>query len=289
MALKKNPRKRKITLLKKIRSNLFPHKIFLFFVVFGVSLVTLIGTFSWFTSSDKNVNAFEGTYLVAQIEETFMPKKDWNPGEQVTKEVRIVNTGDTPAIIRVSLYEFLLNFQLDMTDQTGNGNLKKVQQAVSPYVDDKNTDTWAKAAQAQGTYNQGTSYYVANNAWVSDPDKKTGMYEYNGKRNDSEPYKYIKLNFTDQIKINVDSDKKEDYWLYENGYFYYSRPLQPGESSIDLLKSVTLSQSIPNSYKGALYKLKVYMDAHDTTAPVLDTWSLTKESPAYTLVESQLQ
>lgn len=288
MSSSKKKFSKKQLFLKKIRTFLSSKKTVLLLVAVGVSLSTFIGTFAWFTSSDKQVNAFEGTHLVAQIDETFTPKIEWAPGEQATKEVRIENTGETPAIVRVSLYEFLLNFQIDTTDQTGNGNLKTVKQAVTPSVDGKDTDTWTAAAQAHGTYQQGDQYYVANQAWVSDPNNQTGMYEYGGTQQQTVPYKFITLNFTEQLKTTVDSSATTDYWLYDAGYFYYSRPLQPGERSTDLLKSVTLAETIPNAYKGALYKIKVYMDAHDVTEPILSAWNLNKESPAYTLIESQL-
>ena len=258
-------------------------------VAVAVSLAAFVGTFAWFTSSDQIANAFEGTHLVAEIDETFSPKVDWQPGEDTTKEVRVKNTGDSPAIVRLSLYEFLLNFQIDVTDQTGNANLKTVDQSVSPEVDGKNTDTWYLAAKGKGTYKNNSTYYVANQAWVSDPTKQTGMYEYEGALQNEAPFKYITLNFTGNLKTTVDAPATNDYWLYDSGYFYYSRVLKPGEITDDLLKSVTLSESIPNQYKGALYKLKVYMDAHDVTSPVLSAWSLSKGSPAYALVESQIK
>lgn len=253
-----------------------------------ISLSAFVGTFAWFTSSDYRANAFEGTHLVAEIDETFTSKTKWEPGEETTKEVRVRNTGDSPAIVRVSLYEFLLTFQIDYTDQTGNANLKTVTQSLSPEVDSTNTDTWEPSATAKGTYKSGSIYYVANQAWVSDPKNQTGMYEYEGAAQQEAPFKYIALNFTEQLNTTVDPNASTDYWLYDSGYFYYSRILQPGEITEDLLKSVTLSDTIPNQYKGALYKLKVYMDAHDVTSPVLSAWNLSKGSPAYTLIENQL-
>lgn len=253
-----------------------------------IALFSFVGTFAWFTSSDKVENKFESGKLIAEIEEIFIPNEEWKPGERTEKEIRVKNTGDIPALVRVSLYEFILRFEVDVTDVTGNANLKTVNQPQNPIVDRGDVDTWKKAADGKGTYKQNNLYYVASEAWMSNPKERKDMVDYNKKR-DTAPYKYISLNFTDKLKTAVDVNATSDYWLYSNGYFYYSRPLKPGESSQELLQSLTLSDAIPNKYKGSLYKMEVYMDAHDVTEPVIGTWNLKSTEPAYDLIKNQLK
>lgn len=256
------------------------------------SLLTLgivtVGTYAWFTSTDEVTNAFEGTQLVAELDEVFQPNLDWTPGETTTKEIRVRNTGETPAFVRISIYEFFLSLQVDVTDQTGNGNLKTVDTIIKPEVDENNTDTWETAAQNHGTYTKNGKNYIANTAIVSNPTKNTGMYEYNSAERQNSVLNYVTLNFSTAFQRTTATDAAKK-WVYENGYFYYLLPLEPGEESEPLLDSVTLSDEFPNSYKGSLYKLKVYMDAHDQTKPLLDEWHVDKTGSLYSVLEQQLK
>lgn len=262
-------------------------------IVLGASLLAVVGvglgiTYAWFTASDKVANAFEGTQLVAEIDEVFIPNEQFKPGEKTTKEIRVHNTGETPAFVRLSLYEFFLSLQIDVTDQIGNANLKTVKQEVEPTVDQKNTDTWAPAATAHGTLEQKRINYVADKAIISDPKKKIGMYEYASSARKQTPLKFLTLNFSSAFKSKAPSVVAKN-WIYENGYFYYLVPLQPGAESEPLMDSVSLSDATPNKYKGALYTLKVYMDAHDQTKPLADDWNLEKAGAVYSLLNPQLK
>lgn len=253
-----------------------------------ISFFSFVGTFAWFTSEDNATNKFEGGKLIAEIDEVFIPNEKWEPGEKTDKEIRVKNTGNIPAFVRLSLYEFMLRFEVDVIDETGNANLKTVKQPQQPEVVRANAETWKKAAEGKGTYKQDNLYYVASEAWISNPKDRKDMFDYNKVRVTA-PYKFVTLNFTDQVKTTVDTNATSDYWLYSNGYFYYSRPLKPGERSQDLLQSLTLSDSIPNKYKGSLYKMEVYMDAHDVTEPVIGAWELKTTDPAYDLIKKQLK
>ncbi|MGX7024519.1 BsaA family SipW-dependent biofilm matrix protein [Vagococcus hydrophili] len=289
MSSKSRKRKKK-KLMRKIKKIQKHHrKISLVVTLLAIiSFFSFVGTFAWFTSEDDVSNKFEGGKLAAEITEVFIPNNEWEPGEKTTKEVKIANTGTVPAFVRVSLYEFILNFKVDVTDQTGNGNLATASEAKKPGVDRDDTGTWQPAADGDGTFKQGNKFYIADKSWVSDPEARTGMYEYQKERKTA-PQKFISLNFPDHIKTAVDPNATGDYWLYSNGYFYYSRPLKPGEKSNEVLSSLTLSDAIPNKYKGSLYKLKVYMDAHDATEPIFSEWRLNQNDPAYQLLKPQLK
>lgn len=255
---------------------------------FIVGITAFSGTYAWFNSSDNRVNTFKGTKLTAEIDEVFTPNRNWQPGSTTTKEIRIKNSGQATSFVRVSLYEFLATLQVDNTDQTGNGNLKTVSAPTQPVLDEQDTDTWVKAAENHGTYANTGNYYVADTAIVSDPINKTGMYEYNSLERVKTILNYITLNFADTFKETPPNELGKN-WVYENGYFYYLKPLQSGELSEPLLKSVMLSNGLPNNYKGMLYKLKVYMDAHDLTQPLIDEWQLDKNGKVYSLLAEQLK
>lgn len=283
MEMKKSLRHKKIARLLKNK-----WLVSLFTLGFIVGITALKETYAWFGSSDDRKNSFVGTQLAVEIDEVFTPNKEWQPGEKTTKEVRIKNIGSSTAFVRVSLYEFLASFQVDITDQTGNGNLKTVAAAILPALDETNTDTWEAAAKNHGTYTNSGKNYVADAALISDPLNKIGMYEYANPAREKTALKYLDLNFAKAFTTTAPSTLGKN-WVYEDHYFYYLSPLKSGELSEPLIDSVTLSDMLPNQYKGALYKLKVYMDAHDLTQSLVSEWQLNQNGKVYPLIAGQLK
>lgn len=77
------------------------------FLAASVVIAILImagGTFAWFTSKDEVTNRLtaSSSYGVT-ITETFKPTENWIPGQEVTKEVKAVNTGNIDAFVRLAL------------------------------------------------------------------------------------------------------------------------------------------------------------------------------------------
>ncbi|MGC6770345.1 BsaA family SipW-dependent biofilm matrix protein [Enterococcus sp. LJL51] len=73
------------------------------------TVAVLAGTFAWFTSADSETNHFEGEIAGNDVEvvENFIPPTDWKPGEDVNKDVSILNSGNYDSLIRVSFDEIL--------------------------------------------------------------------------------------------------------------------------------------------------------------------------------------
>lgn len=70
-----------------------------------LALVIVIGaTFAWFTSKDEVTNKLSAiTDYNVSITETYTPETNWVPGEEVNKDVALVNTGSTSAFVRAYL------------------------------------------------------------------------------------------------------------------------------------------------------------------------------------------
>lgn len=257
-------------------------------VTICVAASLLGGTYAWYTSTDSKDNLFKGGSLAAEISEVFTPNDKWQPGEQTTKSVRVQNTGKTKGFIRLSLYEYLLAFQLDMSPQNGHGNLKTVSLEHSPVVDSNDPDTWAEAAGNQGTYSVGgDTYLVADTAIVPNVLAGTDMYKPSTDRTGN-GLTNITLNFAENVFTTMPATSTVPFWLYQNGYFYYSELLEPGAFTDPLLDNVTLSENVSNAYKGALYKLRVLMDGHDATVSVFDEWNIQAGSSLFELYNEQL-
>lgn len=100
-------------------------------------LITAGGTFAWFTSKDEVTNRLTASndYGV-KITETFTPPSQWTPGQEINKDVSLVNTGNVDALARVSL-----DGAMDLTIWTTSDTFDKDKA-------DKLTDDEAKAMQA---------------------------------------------------------------------------------------------------------------------------------------------
>ena len=78
-------------------------------VVLAVMLV-VSGTFAWFTTQESIVNKFQTSGSPASgaaLVEVFTPPEDWKPGQEVVKEVGVVNTGEAPVLTRIHFEEVL--------------------------------------------------------------------------------------------------------------------------------------------------------------------------------------
>lgn len=252
-----------------------------------LSLLLVVGsTYAWLTSADERVNRADANRrrLTAIVEEDFSQVFHWAPGTTKEKNVRVRNTGEVPAIVRISLKEFFVSFETDVTDnhnsREGNGNLRVYGTPSATAINVKKTDTWVVG----NTYGaNANTYYKANLALINQ------NYAYKGTR--TSPLPAIVLNFEagkvfDQSNPPTAGDSH--YWYYENDYFYYSEILQPNEVTPNLLDSIALDPGYANQHKGALYKLVPEMDAHDLTRELFSDWSITSSDYVYTMYQTKL-
>lgn len=253
----------------------------------ALSLLLIVGsTYAWITSADERVNRTDANLrkLTAIVEEDFNQVFQWAPGTTKEKNIRVRNTGEIPAIVRVSLKEFFVGFETDTKDNhgvgDGNGNLKVYGTPSSPTIDVKKTDTWVVG----NTYGvSADTNYKANIALVDQ------VYPYKGNRKN--PLPAIVLNFeTGKVfdQSNQPTSSDSEYWYYEKGYFYYSEVLQPNEVTPNLLDSVSLDAGYANQHKGALYKLVPEMEAHDLTRVLLSDWAIISSDYVYTMYQTKL-
>lgn len=251
-------------------------------------LMVLGSTYAWFVSEDSKVNHFVGTRLSAEIVEVFDPEFEWQPGLTTTKIIQVKNTGNIPAFVRISLYEYLLTFKIDTTDQTGNGNLAISPKEVSSTVDRQNTESWQPATKAGGTYLHEGKNLIAEKAIVPSLLTGTDMYTFKENGREKTDLRWFQLTFSDNVYNASPKVGTKEYWLYKDGYFYYSELLQPSEISTAVMKNVRLSSNAPNKFKGALYQLNPIMDAHDSTKGLLSTWNIGTSGEIYDLYHERL-
>lgn len=285
-------KRRKIS--KKTKRKTASHRRFLLTkpFVFSLSvmaalLIVIYATYAWNTSAKEKDNHFEGTRLSAKIVETFVPNLQWQAGTTTQKVIQVTNNGEAAAFVRLSLYEYLLAFQVDVEDQTGNGNLVIVDQAKDPQATFANFKDWQTVAQSHGTYQSNDSYQVAETAIVPTVPEGRFRYPETSERQVS-ALGNIQLVFDEAHFFTQIPESQQNYWLYEDGYFYYSEVLYPGETTTPLTKEWQLSSSLPNRYKGALYTVDVNLDAVDIFEDSLSYWQITSSSPVYTMWQDKV-
>lgn len=264
-----------------------------------LSFLLIIGsTYAWITSADERVNRTEANRrkLSARIDEDFNQVFHWAPGTTQTKAVRVTNDGETPVIVRLSLKEFLVAFEVDTTDNHaedilhGNANLKVYD--ITGLLEEnqliaKKTDTWVVGNIYTASAER---HYKATQVWLDQ------VYQYGEAR--SLPLSAFQLNFQSAKVFDdpADAAGEENYWFYHEGFFYYSEVLQAKDDpatphkdnlTVNLLESITLDAGYSNQYKGALYKLVPEMDAHDITESLLSDWGISG-SPVEEMYKDQL-
>lgn len=260
-------------------------KLFLTVFAFLFFCYSVLGsTYAWFTSEDRVENHFQGTRLSAEVVHHFSPNLEWAPGMNVYNRISIKNTGEVPALVRVSLYEFLLAFQIDTT----TGNLARVSQPQNPVVEKHEPNTWQQAANQKGTYASNGTFYIAEKAIVPDLSNHADKLMYNDSAREQSALRWFQLGFSTTLSEQYQGKNAAPYWLYYDGYFYYSVLLYPNELSEPLLTDITLSSSTPNAFKKVLYQLRPEMEAHDATKIIFQSWQIDTKSPVYALLEEQL-
>lgn len=257
-------------------------------IVFSL-IIIIYATYAWNTAADEKTNKFSGTRLSAEIVETFVPNLQWNPGTQTEKVIQVANTGEAAAFVRVSLHEYLTTFKVDVEDRTGNGNLEKTSESGEELSFD-NFDKWKMLVENHDhvTYpvndEKKDEFYIAYQAY------ENPYVQYNEVREErKDPFQYLKIDYTDRVKDTVsEAIESKNQWFYEDGYFYFTSVLYPGEMTTPLTHSVTLSKRLPNAYKGSLYVLDVKMDAVDIIEGSLEDWKIDTNSNVYKVLEKHV-
>ena len=256
---------------------MFNTKKHLFFLLFLSSLSLLVGTtYAWVTSKDEHINRFSSPE--AKIKISIEGKKNplfLMPGQVNDRNIAVQNNSEQPVFVRVSLKEVLASFYIDVEDKVGNGNIKDysgVTPQVNPSIKKEDISTWKE-----------DDYFQVGNKIIK--MKKVESYSYQtGIR--SEYMKSVKANMpnvADKLDVN-----KSDYWLYENGYYYYSERLLPNDLSSVFMGTVIVDKNLPNSLKGSLYHQDYLAEGVLASDIAFDAWQLPMDSPVRELLNKQL-
>ncbi|MBP1040239.1 hypothetical protein I6N95_04350 [Vagococcus sp. BWB3-3] len=247
------------------------------FMIFSIiySLVIVIGsTYAWVTMADERINRVETNHVAIKVEGD-QSNTVISPGTVAEKDITVRNISSSAGFVRVSLEEALLTFEIDVTDQMGNGNVKVYPTVAASEIKLKDLSTWVS----------GNTYKKANNQFFKADLSLQQAYDHEDPARNTTLFQYVELAFPE---VFTSIQGGTDYWLYEDGYFYYSEFLKPNQQAEILVKSIKGSQATPNIFKQTFYGLEVQAEGYSLTETSLELMGLTSSDLAYQMLMSRL-
>ncbi|MGX7013766.1 BsaA family SipW-dependent biofilm matrix protein [Vagococcus silagei] len=267
--------------------------IMIFSIVFAVMII-IRGTFAWETYTSSKENKLGNIHFDVVLREKFTPNNEWYPGSETLKKVYVMNEGNYKAFVRISVEEYLLLFDIDiegMNQAEGTANVKFVKDSKGKEtIKQDSLSTWKKDAVYPVKVNNEAGFYQSK---LTVPDiiskDSPGLnYPRDEAKRKTTDLNYFKINFGDVKDYNNSLTK--NYWKYGNdGYFYYSEILNPGEKTTLFMKSISLFPTAPNRMKNGLYKANISMDGSYSTRETLGKWNHeTENDEIYKMLKSKI-
>ena len=179
----------------------------------GLGVLAVVGgTFAYYNQTVSLENPLTtGKYENELIEDYTPPTDDLKPGATIDKVVGAKNTGDYPVMVRIKMDEV-------WRQKDANGDIQDI-------ISHASTEGDGFAAIAIGT--EGVGY--GNEFDATQVDDFDGLVQGD----------------ESVVRKNLAEDFSDD-WTYNanDGYWYYNKILAPGQTTGNLLKSITLASDI---------------------------------------------
>lgn len=265
----KQPLTKKMSSSKAVKQVLKENKPL--FAAFGTGFVLILvigSTFAWssFSSWVKNHMQSEVGTLEVKIIEDYEQDSVFDLGKEITKKVDVRNMSKYPAIVRVQFIESAANFKID--DKTGMLEKKTTQGGSDLAIKDK-AETWKVGAVYPDQFKK-VDFYVINQSEIN--------YQTKYKEDATRPklLKPFEITYSPTIKEQPTPPPAQvPYWVYENGFFYYSQVLEGNkQSEVSVMESVKmLKENLVNPSKNMLYKIDVNAYGIRANEGSLEKWT----------------
>jgi len=229
-------------------------------ILLVMSLVA--GTYAWFTAKDDVTNHFETAQITdgsVNIVEVFDPPTEWKPGQEITKEVSVANTGSGDVLVRMT-FEEVLNM------------LPAEQNSGSPYSGTGIPVLFAADAYLNSPYVNAITLFGSNQIptditvmvkMITNGNKKSYNFVALHKINiNSDPYdgKYQKVTADFTIdsagKLIVNNEKYYSYSGYTTTTSVWKTPTCPAASAISYAQTDASNKYIQINYNDGLAALQ---------------------------------
>lgn len=237
-------------------------------IVFLVILDNTRSSYAWFFSQTSRSNNVSGVDLNTMINEDYDYIYNLIPDKSYVKSIRVLNTGNCDALVRISLSEVFINFEIDPS----TGNIKTITDSSEHIIDLNDIDSYENAengnvihvatADNLELYNVINNVFKSNNTMISSDTTRES-------------------NISEKIEL-IWNDSLGNDWIFEDGYFYYTKVLMKGTQTTPLLDKIKL-KAMNNEDKGSIYKLIAKQDSLTTTEDALTGltsggWGLIEDS-----------
>lgn len=244
------------------------------FTIVVTFLLIISSTFAWVSWYEWKTNHLQGDPKVktpqVKVEGVLGAQMLTHQGK-ITRDIKITNTGQVPVFIRVSLAETLVTFEVDTTDQTGNGHLKEYG-AIPAGGTELQSDvlsTWAV-----GNYLKPAN---KTNYW-----KSVARDDYSYKKGEgSRPTALLPIAWYFGA-VDPSPLPASGYWMYQEvngvGYYYYSDIVEVGDQTTELVTDTELTAGAPNTLKGGLHQLEVSATGGEAMSGIYAEWGIPETS-----------
>lgn len=261
------------------------------------AFVLVIGsTYAWTTYSDERINRTETEKVTLDLElvgEQSTMALDYQ--KEHVRNLRVKNKNRTPAIVRVSLEELLLAFDIDLDEGTGTGNVRSYaanDAKNGPVIKKEEPTSWQVngfLANADGTFKKAVKRSEAN--FLKNQTRQV-------------PFSSIHLKMPNVIDANPGlNGKVENKWVYQEeivdgklkGFFYYSDVLYNQQETTVLVEDVRVKAVasgdtvLENQYKASLYTLNAQLEGGLANIEMLKMWNHAQNSTIAKIYQQKLQ
>ena len=177
------------------------------------------------------------------------------------------------------------NVKVYRKDATATGDNNKVYQYFAYDATDNQIVEIKAVKNDEGKTTSYTARYAYHVLKVEDRKIESTHAMKDFEENDAlihgENDEWIKFNFAEEFGTDVRDAKESENWILDTdaennkGYYYYKHVLDAGESTPNLLESVTFGQKMPNSFLGAVYTITPVMEAVQANGDAVNaTWDV---------------
>lgn len=242
------------------------------------ALVILVNaTLAWssYTEWVKNHTQSDPESIAVRITEVFQQDSVLSYTTPVEKSVKVKNISNKKAIIRVKFNESFLPFIINMEDGEEAGQVQTFLMTTEDEVNPNNISTWNVGnlydsgrtdSSSNKLYYKATNTILKNVAYTGEANRSSGPAEL----------RYFTWTFNPDVSTTgTIPGNPTPYWVYIDGYFYYSQVVEGGNTTaIDLLQEVALANvSIPNKHKNALYDIQIDAEGVTPNSASVASWT----------------
>lgn len=259
-----------------------------------LALTAIAGSWAYYSSTNTVDNQLQTLAYGDTLVERFTPDDDWQPGEEVTKEVAVKNTGDYDLVVRVKLSETWTRngsviSEIDSTDTGSNGsnvginNITVVSQTDASDGLTTGDQTVVEKTMAASGWTQGSDGYWYYNSKIASGESTSKLLEAITLTQDVDLgiYDTVKYYHEGTTEPTFEPGDAADTGTATGGWAVYTGEVpSPATAGNSIFTRTVSSLNATNSgYSGAIYDLIITSETCQATSDaVAATWTTAPSS-----------